>query len=95
MVPVVAAGVLVDLRRPSELAHADDQRAAGQAAVVQVVDQRREGAVQRRQQEFEDPHYHDDEGESVPVDDIQSRGPRPPTGRKPIRRPPPRRHYDD
>jgi hypothetical protein len=51
--------------------------------------------VQRRQQEFEDPHYHDDEGEVVPVDDIPARGSRLPNRRKPVRRPPPRRHYED
>jgi hypothetical protein len=49
----------------------------------------------RRFQEYEDPHYHDDE-EVVPADDIISRSPRNPPRRKPIRRPPPRRpHYED
>src|SRR5262249_2085269 len=39
--PVVAAAVLVDRRRAAELAHRGDQRLVGQAAVVQVFQQRR------------------------------------------------------
>jgi hypothetical protein len=49
---------------------------------------------QRRQKEYEDPHFHD-EDEVVPVDDVQPRGPNPPTRRKPNRRPPPRRYYEE
>ena len=43
--PVVAAAVLVDLRRAAELGQEDDQRLVEQAAGVQVVDQGREGPV--------------------------------------------------
>ena len=45
-VPVVAAGPVVDLRRAAELAHGDDQGRVQQAAVVQVVEQGREGPVE-------------------------------------------------
>lgn len=49
----------------------------------------------RRHQEYEDPHFHD-EDEPVPVDDLEPPGPRPPRRGKPQRRlPPPRRRYHD
>ena len=40
--PVVAAGVVVDLRRAAELAPGDHGDVVGQAALVQVFDQRRQ-----------------------------------------------------
>lgn len=49
----------------------------------------------RRHQEFEDPHYHDDEGEVVPADDVQPHGPRLPMRRKPMRKLPTRRRYEE
>jgi hypothetical protein len=50
---------------------------------------------QRPQNEYEDPHFHDDD-EVVPVDDVEPRSPRVPSRRKAVRRPPPRRpHYED
>src|SRR5437016_6273228 len=48
----------------------------------------------RRHQEFEDPHFHDDD-EVVPTEDAERQGTRPPARRKTVRRPPPRRHYDE
>ena len=48
--PVVAAGVLVDLRRAAELAGADDDRAVQHAAVVEVLDQGRQRLIEVRQQ---------------------------------------------
>jgi hypothetical protein len=49
---------------------------------------------QRKVQDYEDPHYHDDEGEVVLNDDVE-RASRPPSSRNKPRRPPPRRHYED
>src|SRR5690349_17450493 len=47
--PVVAAGVTVDLRRTAKFAQCDDERAREQAALIQVVDQGRDGVVPARQ----------------------------------------------
>lgn len=49
---------------------------------------------QRRGQEYDDPHYHDD-AEVEPPDNDEIGGPRKPARRQPPRRPPPRRHYPD
>ena len=48
-----------------------------------------------RKQEFEDPHYHDDD--ELPGDDERPQNSRPGLPRKPARRIPPlqRRHYED
>jgi hypothetical protein len=46
---VVAAGVLVDLRRPAELAPDDHGDVAVQAAVLAGLDQRRDPLVEQRQ----------------------------------------------
>lgn len=48
----------------------------------------------RRQREYEDPGYHDDI-DVVPADDVERHDGRPPVRRKPTRRPPPRRWYED
>jgi hypothetical protein len=48
----------------------------------------------RRHQEFEDPHFHDDD-EVVSIDEGERQGARPPARRKTLRRPPPRRHYEE
>ena len=40
--PVIAAIIAIDLRRPAELRHDDDERTGQQAALVQVVEQRGE-----------------------------------------------------
>src|SRR5579883_647323 len=48
--PVVAPGRGVDSRRPAELAHPDHQRGVEQSALMQVLQQRRVSAVQRRMQ---------------------------------------------
>src|SRR5262245_49851843 len=47
--PVVAAGVLVDLRRAAKLAPGDDRTIVGQAALVQVLNQSGHGFVEYRQ----------------------------------------------
>src|SRR5262249_14266395 len=47
--PVVAAGVLVQLRRPPELATPDDERLVEEAAAMQVVERGRQAAVEVRQ----------------------------------------------
>jgi hypothetical protein len=47
-----------------------------------------------RRKEYEDPHYHDDD-DIVPADDVDHPGHRPPVRRKPGRRLPPRRHYEE
>ena len=49
-----------------------------------------EPPVQRQVQEYEDPHYHDDE--ETPSDDGHPR-PRPPARRKTLR--PPRRRFEE
>lgn len=49
----------------------------------------------RLDKEYEDPHYHDDIDVAVPVDDVDHSESRPPLKRKPSRRPPPRRYYED
>ena len=49
---------------------------------------------QRHQKEYEDCHFHD-EDESVPSDDFDKGGKRPPVRRRYIRKPPPRRSYDE
>jgi hypothetical protein len=49
----------------------------------------------RIEKEYEDPHYHDDEGDVVPADDVTPHGPRPPLKRTPARKLPPRRHYEE
>jgi hypothetical protein len=50
----------------------------------------------RRPQEYEDPHYHDDDIFLPPPDDTQPPGARPRAPRKTGRKiPPPRRHYED
>jgi hypothetical protein len=46
-----------------------------------------------RHKEFEDPHFHDDD-ELVPQDDLERPGHRP-ARRKPSRKLPTRRHYED
>ena len=46
--PVVAAGVLVDLRRAAELAPHDDRHVLVQPAVVQVFDQCGHALVEQR-----------------------------------------------
>src|SRR5205085_7485983 len=46
--PVVAAGVLVDARRPAELAHPQDDRVFPHAAVVEVFDQGAHAVVEAR-----------------------------------------------
>jgi hypothetical protein len=48
----------------------------------------------RRDQEYQDFHYHD-EDDVVPADDVDQRRTRQPARRKPPRRPTPRRHYED
>jgi hypothetical protein len=48
----------------------------------------------QRDKEYEDCHFHDDD-EVIPVDDAEPRKTRPPGPRKPNRRPPPRRRYED
>ena len=48
--PVVAAGVLVDLRSAAELARPDDQRLVEQAARLEVLDQGRQGLFGGRQE---------------------------------------------
>src|SRR5262249_6124131 len=47
--PVIAAVVLIDLRRAAELAEAGDESLAQEARVGHVLDQRREAAVELRQ----------------------------------------------
>ena len=47
---VVAALLLVDLRRAAELAHPDDQGRVEQAALLQVVHQRAQAGVERAAQ---------------------------------------------
>lgn len=51
-------------------------------------------SVSRRSNEYEDPHFHDDE-ETPQSDDMRSSGERLPAKRKPIRKLPSRRHYED
>jgi hypothetical protein len=46
----------------------------------------------RHAQEFEDPHFHD-EDESVPADDVEPHAGQPLARRRALRRPPPRRRY--
>ena len=46
--PVIAAAVLVDLRRAAELARVDDERRIEQAALVQIGDQRRKRLIDGR-----------------------------------------------
>ena len=53
--PVVAPGAGVDLGRPAELAHGDDQGFLEQPAAAQVVDQGRERPVGRRDQVVLEP----------------------------------------
>jgi hypothetical protein len=51
---------------------------------------------QRRHQEYEDPHFHDDEDYELRGDEHTTGKSRPPSRRKPSRRPPPpRRRYED
>ena len=45
--PVIPAGVLVDLRRPVELAGTVDDGAVQQSPTVQILDQGRQGPVHR------------------------------------------------
>jgi hypothetical protein len=49
----------------------------------------------RKHHEYEDPHYHDDDVEIIPADDVDQPGTRPPARRKPNRRPRSRRHYEE
>jgi hypothetical protein len=50
----------------------------------------------RRPQEYEDPHYHDDDIFLPPPDDAQPHAPRPRTPRKTSRKiPPPRRRFEE
>ena len=54
-----------------------------------------EPARPRAHQEYEDPHFHDEEPE-IHHDDTDRRTGQPPSRRKPQRRIPPlRRHYED
>lgn len=46
-----------------------------------------------RGEEYQDYHFHDDE--LLSTDEVEPRTTRPLTPRKPNRRPPPRRHYDE
>src|SRR5436309_1918769 len=48
--PVVPPGELIDLRRPAELAHPDDQRRVQQAALMEVLQQRGIAIVQGTEQ---------------------------------------------
>ena len=48
----------------------------------------------RRDPEYEDFHFHDDD-DVIPADDVQPRRVRPPAQRKPSRRLPPRPRYED
>ena len=50
---------------------------------------------QRKHQEYEDPHYHDDDVEAAPAADADQRGSRPSARRRPNRRPSPRHHYHE
>lgn len=50
---------------------------------------------QRRHYEYEDPQFHDDDGEAALTEEGEPRAPRPPQRRKPLRKLPPRRHYED
>ena len=43
--PVIAAGVAVDSRRTSELAHPEDDRVFQQTAIGQIADQRAHGLI--------------------------------------------------
>ncbi len=47
-----------------------------------------------RDKEYEEFQFHDDD-EVIPADDVEARKPRVPGQRKPNRRPPPRRRYED
>jgi hypothetical protein len=49
----------------------------------------------RRAKEYEDPHFHDDEGDFPQADDVQPRTARPRPPRKASRKLPARRHYED
>ena len=53
--PVIAAAGAIDPRAAAELAHGDDERRVEQAAIGQVVDQRRERQVGRREQVVLEP----------------------------------------
>jgi len=48
----------------------------------------------RREEDFQDSRFHDDD-EIVPADDIRPRQTRVPGRQKPVRRPSPRRHWDE
>jgi hypothetical protein len=48
----------------------------------------------RKDVEYEDPHYHDDD-DILPSDDVEKHGSRPPIRRKLPRKFPTRRHYDE
>jgi hypothetical protein len=49
----------------------------------------------RKYQEYEDPHYHDEDVEIGSTDEPEHRTRRPPGRRQASRRPPPRRHYEE
>jgi hypothetical protein len=50
---------------------------------------------QRKYQEYEDPHYHDEDADLPPGEETELRTARAPGRRKAKRRPPPRRHYEE
>ena len=49
---MIAAGIAIDLWGAAELAHGDDERRIEHAALVQIFEQRGEGAIELRQQHF-------------------------------------------
>ncbi len=49
----------------------------------------------RRKTEYDDPHFHDEDLEIGSSEDAERRRARPVGRKKPARRPPPRRHYDE
>jgi hypothetical protein len=53
------------------------------------------GARPRRDQEYEDPHFHDEDAELPPADEENASGRHVPARRKVRRKPPSRRYYED
>ena len=90
-----------------ELSRAPARAVGASAAVARTMEEliRSETAMQgsadtskepkpRPRREFDDPHFHDDE-DRVPADDVEHWGTPPPARRKTVRRPLPRRRYDE
>ena len=50
--PVVATGIRIDFRRPTEFAKRHDQSRVEKSSLVEVLDQRRKGLVKRREPLF-------------------------------------------